>query len=108
MENYGFGKSQARVGEMSDKPLSENIGRYDAGKYLVTAAIWRTLIEGRYYDTYEIGIREKETGKFTLIQSENFNHQSVQEVANAIAHLIGMPEISGEHYTPEWCQEHFK
>ena len=91
---------------MSDK-LSENIGRYEAGKYFVTAGIWRTSIEGRLYDTFEIGIRRKEDGKFWLLQSEKYNHQSVQEVANAIAHLIGMPKVSGEHYTPEWCQEYF-
>lgn len=92
---------------MSDKPLSENIGRYEAGKYLVTAAIWRTSIEGHLFDTHEIGIRRKEDGKFWLLQSDKYNHQSVQEVANAIAHLIGMPDISGEHYTPEWCKEYF-
>lgn len=93
---------------MKEEKLSENIARYDAGKYLVTAAIWRTQIDGRLYDTFEIGIREKETGAFKLLQGDNWNHQSVQEVANAIAHLIGMPDISGEHYTPEWCAEHFK
>lgn len=91
---------------MIDDKLSENIGRWDAGKYHVTAAIWRTRIEHTLFDTFEIGIRCKETGKFTLLQSSKWNHQSVQEVANAIAHLIGMPEISGEHYTPEWCQEY--
>ena len=87
------------------KPLSENIAIYEANKYIVTAAIWRTRINESLYDTYEIGIREKESGEFTLLQSEKYNHQSVQDVANAIAHLIGMPEISGEHYTPDWCQE---
>lgn len=100
-EGAGVTSNKGALGR-EDK-LSENIGRYDAGKYLVTAAIWRS-----FYESFEIGIREKETGKFTLIQGENFNYQSVQEVANAIAHLISMPDISGEHYTPEWCQEHFK
>lgn len=84
------------------EPLSINIGHYSAGKYHVTAASWES-IGG---ESYEIGIREKETGKFWLLQSEKYNHQSVQEVANAIAHLIGMPDISGEHYTPDWCREY--
>lgn len=91
---------------MKDK-LSENIGRYEAGKYHVTAAIWRTRIEDNLYDTFEIGIRRKEDGQFWLLQSDKYNFQSVQEVANAIAHLIGMSEISGEHYSPEWCQTYF-
>lgn len=84
---------------LKEKPLSENVGRYEAGKYFVTAARWQ--------DSYEIGIRRKEDGKFWLLQSEKYNFQSVQEVANAIAHLIGMPDISGEHYDPEWCQRYF-
>lgn len=92
---------------MQEEKLSENIGRWDAGEYHVTAGIWRTRIEGTLFDTFEIGIRHLRTGKFTLLQSSKYNHQSVQEVANAIAHLIGMPAISGEHYTPEWCQEYF-
>lgn len=87
-----------------DKPLSENIGIYEAGEYIVTAAIWRTNIQGNLYDTYEIGMREKSTGKFTLLQSD-FNHQTVQEVANAIASLLA---DKTQCYTPEWCQEHFK
>lgn len=92
----------------SDEKLSENIGRYEAGKYIVTAAIWRTRIQHNLYDdTFEIGIRDKETGEFILLQSSKWNYQSVQEVANAIAHLIGMPDNSGEQYTPEWCREHF-
>ena len=92
---------------MSDRPLSENIGHYDAGKYHVTAAIWRMNLDGVPVETYEIGIRHLPTNDFTLLQSSKYNHQSVQEVANAIAHLIGMPDISGEHYTPEWCREYF-
>ena len=81
------------------EPKSENIGVYEAGKYIVTAGSW-TSFGGT---SYEIGIRTKQTNEFKLLQSDKYNHQSVQEVANAIAHLIGMPEISGEHYTPEWC-----
>lgn len=86
--------------------LSENIGCYNAGKYLVTAAIWRSQLEHDVFESYEIGIRRREDGHFWLLQSEKWNHQSVQEVANAIAHLIGMPDISGEHYDPEWCQKY--
>ena len=82
---------------------SKKIGEYEAGKYLITAAAWCNFLGE---ETYEIGIREKTTNKFYLLQSEKYNYQSVQEVANAIAHLIGMPEISGEHYTPEWCWEY--
>lgn len=88
---------------MSDVGTSKNIATYDAGEYIVTAALWVNVLG---YDTYEIGIRERGTGKFHLLQSEKYNHQSVQEVANAIAHLIGMPAISGEHYTPEWCERY--
>lgn len=87
-----------------EKPLSENIGKYDGGDYLVTAGIWRTNVMGELYDTYEIGIREKKTGKFHLFQGD-FNYQTVQEVANAIAGLLA---DKTQTYTPEWCMEHFK
>lgn len=87
-----------------DEKLSENIGRYDAGDYLVTAAIWRTRIAGQLLDTFEIGIRDKSSGKFWLLQSEKWEHQSVQEVANAIAMLIS---DTTQNYTPDWCQEFF-
>lgn len=83
---------------------SKQIGTYEAGKYFVTAASWDSCGFG---PSFEIGIRTKTTGDFILLQSEKWNHQTVQEVANAIAHLIGMPDISGEHYTPEWCRRHF-
>ncbi len=88
---------------MNEK-LSENIGYWDGGKYHVTAGIWRVQIEHQQYDTFEIGIRGKDTGKFTLLQSSKWNHQSVQEVANAVAKLLSCPT---EPYTPEWCQEYF-
>lgn len=90
----------------ADQKLSKNIGRYEAGNYLVTAAIWRTGVGDGFCDTFEIGIRRKEDNKFWLLQSDKYNYQSVQEVANAIAHLIGMPDVSGEHYNPEWCQRY--
>ena len=86
---------------MTDEKLSENIGRYSAGDYHVTAAIWRTSIGGRLYDTFEVGIRHKD-GKFYLLQSSKYNHQTVQEVANVVAMLLG---DKTQCYTPEWCQE---
>ena len=94
-----------KTSSMAEEKLSENINRYEAGDYIVTAAIWRTCIAaaGGLVDTYEIGIRRKADGKFWLLQNR-FNHQSVQEVANAIAHLIG---DAGECYTPEWCLDWF-
>jgi hypothetical protein len=83
---------------MKEKPLSENIAHYAAGDYHVTAAIWR----GHMGTSYEIGIRKlKAPGKFHLFQGD-WDHQSVQEVANAIATLLA------QDYTPEWCMEHFK
>jgi len=89
--------------EMSEeKPLSENIGHYEAGDYHVTSGIWRTRVGYDLFPSYEIGMRRKSTGEFWLLQGD-FNHQSVQEVANAIAHLLKC----GEFYTPEWCKEHF-
>lgn len=87
---------------MKDVKLSENIGAWEAPGYVITAGIWRTRIEHELFDTFEIGIRNLKTGAFTLLQSEKYNHQSVQEVANAIAHLFR----AGEFYTPEWMQEH--
>ena len=88
---------------MSEEKLSENIGRYYAGEYFVTAAIWRTCIDGTLFDTFEIGIRHSPSGAFTLLQSSKYNHQSVQEVANAIAHIL---RIKTECYTPEWFKEY--
>lgn len=96
---------QNKKGEgMDQKPLSENIGVYEAGGYIVTAGIWRTNISGELYDTFEIGIRQKETDKFHLLQGD-FNYQSVQEVAEAISQLLSIETLC---FTPEWCLEHFK
>lgn len=83
-----------------DKILSENIGRFEAGNYLVTAGIW---IDG-FGKSYEIGIRRKSDAQFWLLQSEKYNYQSVQEVANAIAHLLS---LEGESYDPEWLRFYF-
>lgn len=91
---------------MSDEyPESKNIRLFEGGDYLLTAASWKT---SHGYLSYEIGIRHKETGDFTLIQSEKYNHQSVQEVAGAMAHILQMskPPMT-EHYTPEWLREYF-
>jgi hypothetical protein len=83
--------------------LSENIGRYEAGEWWVTAGIWRPM-GGGFGDSYEIGIRHKASGKFYLLQNRGFNHQSVQDVANAIAMLIC---DNTQNYEPEWCIEWF-
>lgn len=82
------------------KPLSEKIADYSAGDYHVTAGIWRTDFGHHTYSSFEIGIRELKTAKFHLLQNMNFTHQSVQEVANAIAMLLG---DNTQSYTPEWC-----
>lgn len=83
--------------------LSENIGFYEAGDYLVSAGIWRPM-GGDFGDSHEIGIQHKQTGEFKLLQGD-WTYQSVQEVANAIAHLLS---IKTEHYDPQWCERHFK
>lgn len=87
---------------LNDHKMSENVGRYEAGEYYVTAGTWQP--DRDFGPSYEIGIRHKASGKFHLLQNRNFNFQSVQEVANAIAHLIG---DAGESYDPEWCIEWF-
>lgn len=91
---------------VKDKPMSENIAFYEAGDFIVSAGIWRShLFE---FDSYEIGIRNKKTGEFKLIQNNNFDHQSVQEVSNAIAHLLKLSSYPmTENYTPEWFKKWF-
>lgn len=80
---------------------SKLIERYEGGKYLLTAASWKNILGGIQY---EIGIREKSTGKFWLCSSNKWEHQSVQEVANAMAMLLS---DDTQNYGPEWCQEFF-
>jgi hypothetical protein len=80
------------------QPISLTIAEYTSGDYYVTAASWQNI----YGTSYEIGIRTKSDGKFIILQSD-WNHQTVQEVANAIAHI----QDAGESNTPEWCKEHF-
>ena len=93
-----------RAEKKAEKPLSENIQTYDGGEHVVTAAIWRTHVQHELVETYEIGIRDRKTGDFRLIQNRYFTHQSVQEVANAIAHLMSIPT---ECYDAEWCVDWF-
>ena len=81
--------------------MSERIQKYDAGEYVLTAAIWRNVCGGTQY---EIGIRRKSDGQFWLCQSHRWNHQSVQEVANAMAMLLG---DQTQNYSPEWMLEYF-
>lgn len=86
------------------KTMSEQISCYDGGDYHVTAAIWRAVSDRGDIETFEIGIRTKSTGQFVLIQGD-FDWQSVQEVANAIAGLLA---DKTQCYTPEWCKDHFR
>lgn len=82
-------------------PSSENIGRWNGGAYLITAVKWCSPITG---ESFEIGIRSKAmNGNFVLLQSHKYNHQSVQEVSNAIAMLL---QDETQCYTPEWCKEY--
>lgn len=84
-----------------DYPMSEKISEYCGGNYLITAAKWAPVPSS---ESYEIGIRGRGSLEFWLIQNSNFDSQSVQEVANAIAMLLGDPT---QNYTPEWCCEWF-
>lgn len=86
-----------------EKPLSEKISEYDGGEYLLTAAIWRTMVGHEVFDTFEIGIRRKKDGEFWLLQSRKWNHQSVQEMANAMAMLLA---DDMQNYDPDWCREY--
>lgn len=79
-------------------PLSEKITEYDGGEYWITAGLWRSI--AGFGHSYEIGIRLKTTGEFKLLQSNHYNHQTVQEVANVIAMLLA---DKTQCYTPEWC-----
>lgn len=91
---------------MSDKPLSEKISEYDGGEYYITAAIWRVHVDAaRPYlvETYEIGIRHLKTNQFWLLQSEKYNHQSVQDVANVVATMLA---CKTQRYEPEFFMEY--
>jgi hypothetical protein len=86
---------------MKPKNMSENIGFYEAGDYVVSAAIWRPTCG--FGPSFEIGIRHKITGKFWLLQSALWNHQSVQEMANVVATMLG---DKTQCYAPEWFQKY--
>jgi len=87
----------------------EHIGTFDGGKYLVRA--WTVVSPFSAFvifpKHYSITIEEKGSQPKWEIRSNKYNHQSVQEMANAIAHLLSFSNLSGEHYSPEWCQEYF-
>lgn len=83
----------------NQEPKSENIGIYDGGEWIITAASWTSV----GWTSYEIGIRHKKTGKFYMIQN-NFDYIEVQNVANAIAHLLC---LETENYSPEWAKSWF-
>jgi hypothetical protein len=83
----------SKVDKVDEPKLSEKINEYTARDYFVTAARWKS--------TYEIGIRSKGmSGDFTLLQSNEYNHQSVQEMAEIVCCAL-------DHgYDPKWCQEY--
>jgi len=81
-------------------PCSTKVGEYACNDYLVTAAKWESPITGV---TYEIGIRRKSDGVFWLLQSEKYNHQTVQEMAEVVC--ITLDHFSDGEDAPEWCQE---
>lgn len=85
---------------MSNDPESTNIGRYDAGEYLLTAAKWHSPVTGI---SYEIGIRNKSTMKFWLLQNRKWDFQSVQEVANMVATMLA---DKTQCYDPDWMQKY--
>ena len=78
---------------------SEKITEYTCKNYWITCASWINILG---HKEFEIGIRRKSDSKFWLLQSEKYNHQSVQEVANAIAHIFDCEDT----YKPEWMQEY--
>lgn len=49
---------------------SEKITEYDGGQYWLTAASWVNVLGEK---TYEIGIREKASNRFWLLQSDKYN-----------------------------------
>jgi len=85
------------------KPLSEKINEYTSKNYWVTAAIWRTGGDA-LFETFEIGIRRKSDGVFWLLQSEKYNHQSVQEMAEIVC--LTLDHFENGDDTPEWCQKY--
>lgn len=82
---------------------SDNLQRYEAGAYAIVAAgyknNWGNEAENSRH--FEISIYNRVTGETTLLRSNKFNFQSVQEVANAIGMLLS---DSTQNYTAEWCK----
>jgi len=98
-------KAEWEVRMSEEKPLSENIQTYSVNNYIVTAAIWRHHgPDGVQRDQYEIGCRDKNTGEFKLLQSNRYTHQSVQDVASAICHILeaNTTENYGFDFLEEW------
>ena len=81
------------------EPKSTKLNEYTTKEYWVTAARWYSPITG---ENYEIGIRHKAlNGDFTLLRGD-WNHQSVQEVSEAVCKLLD----SG--FDVEWIREHIR
>ena len=69
---------------MIDAPLSKNIECIECSGYFVTVGSW-----GGHFDlSFEIGIREKDSGKFTLIQSDWTKVDQAILAGRAIACLL--------------------
>ncbi len=64
-------------------PRSRNIGQWEAKDYWVTAGSWDT----GYGNSYEIGIRRKNSGVFDLIQS-GWNETTVKIAARAVVLML--------------------
>ena len=91
--------SKESVAVAKEPALSEKINEYCAKHYWVTAAIWR----GAMGESFEIGIRRKSDGRFWLLQSEKYNHQTVQEVAEVVC--LALDHFEASDTAPEWCKE---
>ena len=66
-----------------DLPKCVNVGRFEAKDYWVTAASWNT----GYGESYEIGIRRKNSGAFDLIQS-GWNETTVKLAARGVVLML--------------------
>lgn len=70
-------------------PNSRNIGRAETTHFWITAAEWN----GIYGSSYEIGIRNKETNDFTLLQG-NWNEHTVMKTMHAVAATLEMAGLA--------------
>ena len=74
----------ARKGErMSEEVGSRNVWRGESKEYWITAGGWN----GGYGESFEIGIRRKSDGQFTLVQGE-WNEQTVVKAAGAVILML--------------------